>query len=335
MKEKKSVGDGGQIIIYKPVPSFGRNAISSLSGIDNAKEDMDEETPKTLEPVPPLDMCKDITPLRILFESSGPEVLGRAEQDQGIAHTQPNSTIISSDDGYHWRKYGQKQVKGSEFPRSYYKCTHPNCQVKKKLERSHDGHITEIIYKGEHNHPKPQSTRRASMGANGSNKEGLYVVSHNADGHDHRVETSVSRGQMGSVSNGTPEPSLGSTSDVEVEGEASKAENGDDDDEPDSKRRYSLESELIFNVVGLFYAILMFVSMFRKDSLGEFPLNLSLRTTREPRVVVQTLSEVDILDDGYRWRKYGQKIVKGNPHPRYVPSPKLIAEKGFCGVFMF
>ena len=41
------------------------------------------------------------------------------------------------------------------------------------------------------------------------------------------------------------------------------------------------------------------------------------RTVREPRVVVQTTSDIDILDDGYRWRKYGQKVVKGNPNPRY------------------
>lgn len=32
--------------------------------------------------------------------------------------------------------------------------------------------------------------------------------------------------------------------------------------------------------------------------------------------VVQTMSEVDIVNDGYRWRKYGQKLVKGNPNPR-------------------
>ena len=38
---------------------------------------------------------------------------------------------------------------------------------------------------------------------------------------------------------------------------------------------------------------------------------------REPRVIVQIESDVDILDDGYRWRKYGQKVVKGNPNPRY------------------
>ena len=71
----------------------------------------------------------------------------------------------SSEDGYNWRKYGQKHVKGSEFPRSYYKCTHPNCQVKKQLERSHDGKVTEIIYKGRHDHPKPQARRRFAVGA--------------------------------------------------------------------------------------------------------------------------------------------------------------------------
>ena len=41
-----------------------------------------------------------------------------------------------SEDGYNWRKYGQKQVKGSENPRSYYKCTHPICSMKKKVGRA-------------------------------------------------------------------------------------------------------------------------------------------------------------------------------------------------------
>ena len=43
---------------------------------------------------------------------------------------------------------------------------------------------------------------------------------------------------------------------------------------------------------------------------------MASRAVREPQIVVQTTSEVDILDDGYRWRKYGQKVVKGNPNPR-------------------
>ncbi|KAJ8565343.1 hypothetical protein K7X08_007919 [Anisodus acutangulus] len=42
----------------------------------------------------------------------------------------------------------------------------------------------------------------------------------------------------------------------------------------------------------------------------------SSRTVTEPKIIVQTTSEVDLLDDGYRWRKYGQKVVKGNPYPR-------------------
>lgn len=74
------------------------------------------------------------------------------------------------DDGYNWRKYGQKQMKGSENPRSYYKCTYRNCLVRKKVETSLDGDITEIIYKGNHNHPKPQSNKRSSsyLGSNSS-----------------------------------------------------------------------------------------------------------------------------------------------------------------------
>jgi hypothetical protein len=41
---------------------------------------------------------------------------------------------------------------------------------------------------------------------------------------------------------------------------------------------------------------------------------------RRPRYAFQTRSQVDILDDGYRWRKYGQKAVKNNNFPRFVQS---------------
>ncbi|GAB2229144.1 hypothetical protein Droror1_Dr00023279 [Drosera rotundifolia] len=75
----------------------------------------------------------------------------------------PVGILRTSDDGYNWRKYGQKQVKGSEYPRSYYKCTHLDCPVKKKIERSQDGQITEIIYKGDHNHPTPHPNRRSTL----------------------------------------------------------------------------------------------------------------------------------------------------------------------------
>jgi hypothetical protein len=38
----------------------------------------------------------------------------------------------------------------------------------------------------------------------------------------------------------------------------------------------------------------------------------------QPRVSFLTKSEVDHLEDGYRWRKYGQKAVKNSPYPRFI-----------------
>ncbi|KAL9269642.1 putative WRKY transcription factor 50 [Drosera capensis] len=34
------------------------------------------------------------------------------------------------------------------------------------------------------------------------------------------------------------------------------------------------------------------------------------------RVAFRMQSEIEILDDGYKWRKYGKKMVKNNPNPR-------------------
>lgn len=58
------------------------------------------------------------------------------------------------------------------------------------------------------------------------------------------------------------------------------------------------------------------IDLRKKDGYLAEPSFLS-RTVREPKVVLQVASEIDILEDGYRWRKYGQKVVKGNPNPRY------------------
>ncbi|XP_022748173.1 probable WRKY transcription factor 49 [Durio zibethinus] len=60
---------------------------------------------------------------------------------------------VMADDGYKWRKYGQKLIKNSPNPRSYYKCTNPRCSAKKQVERSRDDPDTLIItYEGLHLH---------------------------------------------------------------------------------------------------------------------------------------------------------------------------------------
>ncbi|KAF8709838.1 hypothetical protein HU200_029551 [Digitaria exilis] len=145
-------------------------------------------------------------------------------------------------DGYSWRKYGQKQLKDAESPRSYYKCTRDGCPVKKVVERSFDGFITEITYKGRHNHPRPQERGHAGAG-----NDALAAAA----------------------------------------AEAMEGPSDDDDDGSDC----------------------FWVRVADGEAAGQ-------RVVKKPKIIIQTPSDVELLDDGYRWRKYGQKVVKGNPRPR-------------------
>ncbi|XP_059437893.1 WRKY transcription factor 23-like [Corylus avellana] len=76
------------------------------------------------------------------------------------------SEVDHLEDGYRWRKYGQKAVKNSPFPRSYYRCTTSSCNVKKRVERSFtDPSIVVTTYEGQHTHPSPVMPRQMLAGA--------------------------------------------------------------------------------------------------------------------------------------------------------------------------
>ncbi|GAA0180396.1 DNA-binding transcription factor [Lithospermum erythrorhizon] len=66
-------------------------------------------------------------------------------------------------DEYSWRKYGQKPIKGSSFPRGYYKCsTVRGCPARKHVERASDDSTMLIVtYKDEHVHT--QGTKQESL----------------------------------------------------------------------------------------------------------------------------------------------------------------------------
>eukprot|EP01018_Ginkgo_biloba_P004668 Gb_40257 [translate_table: standard] len=60
------------------------------------------------------------------------------------------------EDGYRWRKYGEKAMKNSSVPRSYYKCSDKKCIVKKRVERKpSESDVLVVTYEGIHNHPCP------------------------------------------------------------------------------------------------------------------------------------------------------------------------------------
>ncbi|TVU35624.1 EcWRKY-70 [Eragrostis curvula] len=70
------------------------------------------------------------------------------------------SEVDHLEDGYRWRKYGQKAVKNSPYPRSYYRCTTQRCPVKKRVERSYqDPAVVITTYEGKHTHPIPATLR--------------------------------------------------------------------------------------------------------------------------------------------------------------------------------
>ncbi|CAI0627371.1 unnamed protein product [Linum tenue] len=71
---------------------------------------------------------------------------------------QTRSQVDILDDGYRWRKYGQKAVKNNNFPRSYYRCTYQGCSVKKQVQRlTTDEGVVVTTYEGVHSHPIEKS----------------------------------------------------------------------------------------------------------------------------------------------------------------------------------
>ncbi|XVE51494.1 hypothetical protein DITRI_Ditri02bG0046300 [Diplodiscus trichospermus] len=67
-------------------------------------------------------------------------------------------------DSWAWRKYGQKPIKGSPYPRGYYRCSSSKgCPARKQVERSRvDPTMLVITYSCEHNHPWPASRNNTS-----------------------------------------------------------------------------------------------------------------------------------------------------------------------------
>ncbi|RCV35203.1 hypothetical protein SEVIR_7G233300v4 [Setaria viridis] len=83
----------------------------------------------------------------------------------------PTGEVVPSD-LWAWRKYGQKPIKGSPYPRGYYRCSSSKgCSARKQVERSrNDPNMLVITYTSEHNHPWP--TQRNALAGSTRNHHG-------------------------------------------------------------------------------------------------------------------------------------------------------------------
>lgn len=91
----------------------------------------------------------------------------KSQQKKSVCHVTAENL---SSDPWAWRKYGQKPIKGSPFPRNYYRCSSSKgCSARKQVERSNaDPNIFVITYTGDHTHPRP--THRNSLAGSTRNK---------------------------------------------------------------------------------------------------------------------------------------------------------------------
>ncbi|XP_028800497.1 probable WRKY transcription factor 27 [Neltuma alba] len=91
----------------------------------------------------------------------------KSQQKRMVCHvTAENLTA----DSWAWRKYGQKPIKGSPYPRNYYRCSSSKgCGARKQVERSNtEPDMFIVAYTGEHTHPRP--THRNSLAGSTRNK---------------------------------------------------------------------------------------------------------------------------------------------------------------------
>ncbi|KAL8223103.1 hypothetical protein R6Q57_020502 [Mikania cordata] len=123
-----------------------------------------------------------VSPGSVLKSPKKPKFVIHAASDVGI-----------SADGYRWRKYGQKMVKGNPHPRNYYKCTSTGCPVRKHIEMAVDDSSEVILtYKGIHDHeiptpPKDQAPPNVLLTA-------ISSPSKNSNSQSNKGETEPSNG---------------------------------------------------------------------------------------------------------------------------------------------
>ncbi|KAK4774227.1 hypothetical protein SAY87_029246 [Trapa incisa] len=163
------------------------------------------------------------------------------------------------------------------------RCGHSECCAKKIEFSDQSGYVMEIIYKSGHSHDPPgkvNSVRESRILKNAGS-----LIENNTGENSNKVF-------YGSI------PLASSIKTLMVFGEEHADSNGFNDD---AETTFKSED-----------AIEPVTKHWRKKHGTSLPSPLSKREKKR-KFVVHATGDGDMSGDGYRWRKYGQKIVKGKP----------------------
>ncbi|CAI5480083.1 unnamed protein product [Closterium sp. Yama58-4] len=189
-----------------------------------------------------------------------------------------------ADDGFVWRKYGQKLIRACARPRLYFRCGQPGCPARKTEDRAADGKVLGRTYLASPDGSsglvvgKAEHKRKGSSscgGASGGEEGGFHAWARCK--YDASTSVKQHRTTSGPTSPSQRTPTNSSSSAGVPSGVSSGAAPGS----PSGVRMVCAQ-----------------------------------QVVEEPRVVVRVRGDADMVDDGYHWRKYGHKLVGGNTFPR-------------------
>lgn len=155
-------------------------------------EDEHEEDSQTSPPHSPISGDEPFPPSPKKSRQRGQKRVVTVPINGGDGLFRRKGEVYPPPDNWSWRKYGQKPIKGSPYPRGYYKCSRSKgCPARKQVERSRLDPTTLLItYSCDHNHPPPHRTTRTHTPSPpppptpSSPSSGTEAITHQSD-HEH------------------------------------------------------------------------------------------------------------------------------------------------------
>ncbi|RZC82580.1 hypothetical protein C5167_045362 [Papaver somniferum] len=127
------------------------NAISKFSSSESTGEVCQSPALTTVDS--PFSDCRKIEETGKIRAMVTPKKIG-SNKRRRTANAREELTATPFDDGHSWRKYGQKDILNSGFPRGYFRCTHRDqgCEALKQVQRTGEEEpaMSRVTYIGEH-----------------------------------------------------------------------------------------------------------------------------------------------------------------------------------------